>query len=244
MRTGNPQDTNNNANDFELVSVNGALYPLAAGGTQQSTLGAPGPENITSPIQRNALIPAFLLDASVPATSAPNRVRDLADTGPNKTNGTLQFRRRFTNNTGAPITRLRFRVVDITTFPAPGVATADLRVLTSVDTTAVVNDATTCGAESLPAPCTATVRGTTLEEPPAQANGGGLNSSVIVSNVTTAPINSMRGRSATVKLPRKGDATIELDAPLNNGASINVRFVLGVMQSGAFRFFVNVEALP
>ncbi|MDQ1522549.1 MAG: hypothetical protein QOE47_473, partial [Pyrinomonadaceae bacterium] len=41
--------------------------------------------------------------------------------------------------------------------------------------------------------------------------------------------------SVTVALP---------GGTLANGASINVRFLLGVMQDGQFRFLVNVEALP
>jgi len=31
---------------------------------------------------------------------------------------------------------------------------------------------------------------------------------------------------------------------LANGASINLRFALGVQQPGTFRFIVNIEALP
>ncbi len=105
--TGVPKDTEDNAADF--------------------TVGAPGPENITSPINRNAQIKASLLDPLVPSTSAPNRVRDPT---PDQANfapfGTLAIRRTFTNQTGAPVTRLRFRIVDITTFPSdPG--TADVR---------------------------------------------------------------------------------------------------------------------
>jgi hypothetical protein len=38
--------------------------------------------------------------------------------------------------------------------------------------------------------------------------------------------------------------TITLATPLANGASINVRFLLGIQQPGSFRFFVNVETLP
>ena len=39
--------------------------------------------------------------------------------------GTLSVRRRFTNQTGAAITRLRFRVVDITTLNSPGYSQVD-----------------------------------------------------------------------------------------------------------------------
>jgi hypothetical protein len=65
---------------------------------------------------------------------------------------------------------------------------------------------------------TANVEGTTLESP-AQPNGGGINSSLAAGTVLPA-------------------------APIAPGASINLRFLLGVQQGGSFRFFINVEALP
>jgi hypothetical protein len=61
------------------------------------------------------------------------------------------------------------------------------------------------------------VKGTSIEGPPTQMSGGGLNSTL------------------TVALP--GSA-------LAPNASINVQFVLGVQAGGRFRFLVNVEALP
>src|SRR3989442_1845150 len=99
-----PKDTDNNATDFYFVDTNGT----SAGGGQR--LGAPGPESLSSPFQRNSTIPAFLLDATVAQSSSPNRVRDFtSDPANNSTFGTLSIRRRFTNNTGADVTRLRFR---------------------------------------------------------------------------------------------------------------------------------------
>jgi hypothetical protein len=64
-----------------------------------------------------------------------------------------------------------------------------------------------------------TMTATTLETPPTQNSGGGLNSSLAVGTITLA-------------------------TPLQNGQSINVEFLLGVQQTGSFRFFLNVEALP
>jgi endonuclease G len=63
-----------------------------------------------------------------------------------------------------------------------------------------------------------TVLGTTLEMPPAQPMGGGNNSTLAA-------------------------GTITLNAPLADGASIDLQFVLGVYNGGAFRFYVNVEAV-
>ncbi|MFL6208006.1 MAG: Ig-like domain repeat protein [Pyrinomonadaceae bacterium] len=201
LTSGLPQDTGDNAADFVFVSTTGGSFS----GTQ-STLGAPGPENLASPLQRNATIKATLIDPQAASTATPNRVRDFTPVT-NGPSGTLTIRRKFTNNTGAPVTRLRFRVVDITTTPVPA-GTADFRVLTS--TTATV---TITGGSMV------TVQGLTLETPPAQTSGGGLNSTLAAGTVTVG-------------------------TPIANGASINVHFQLGVQQAGSFRFFINVEALP
>jgi hypothetical protein len=38
--------------------------------------------------------------------------------------------------------------------------------------------------------------------------------------------------------------TVTLTSPLQNGDSINVRWLLGVEQKGNFSFYVNIELLP
>jgi hypothetical protein len=237
---GNLVDTGNNATDFYFVDTNGT----SAGAGQR--LGAPGPENLASPIQRNAQIPASLIFPCVAASVAPNRVRDFTSDPPNNsTFGTLMIRRTFTNNTGSSITRLRFRVVDLTTFPAPS-GIADLRPRTSAASLGVANP---CGGGPV------NIEGTVLDEPPSQPNGGGFNSSMSVSSVDMAasgsgsganPRSGGKGRrgSITVVVPRTGEGSFDLDAPLTNGSSINVQFLLGIQQTGTFKFFINVEALP
>jgi hypothetical protein len=208
---GQPKDSNDNAADFVFVDTNATI----AGAGKR--LGAPGPENLTSPLERNS-IATLLLDTSVGASTAPNRVRDFtSDLANNSTFGTLDIRRRIQNNTGAAVTRLRFRVIDINTSPSsPGFA--DLRTRTSGSlVVSSIGDALTCSPSS--PPCTITVQGTTLEQPPSQTLGGAFNSSYSVETITLA-------------------------TPLANGASINVRFLLGIQQPGSFRFFVNVETLP
>ncbi|HYG10406.1 MAG TPA: hypothetical protein VD835_10695, partial [Pyrinomonadaceae bacterium] len=85
--------------------------------------------------------------------------------------GTLTLRRKFTNTTGITVTRLRFRVVDITTSGSPnpsGNPQADLRVLNSADASVETSGGTI------------TVKGTVVEQPPTQDLGGGLNSSLTV----------------------------------------------------------------
>ena len=203
-----PKDTNNNAADFVFVDTNGT----SAGAGQR--LGAPGPENLSSPIQRNASFAVNLLDPCVGGASPPNRVRDFTSDPPNNsTFGTLDIRRTVVNNTGGNVTRLRWRVIDLTTFPAPS-GIADLRPRTSTAVVVTV-DRPPCGSGT----SNVTVQGTTLEQPPSQLNGGGFNSSM-------------------------GSNTVTLATPLANGASLDVRFLLGIQQTGSFKFYVNVEALP
>ncbi len=221
------QDTDDNSVDFVFVDTNGT----SAGAGQR--LGGPGPENLSSPTISDEFFLVNLLDNSVAKHAAPNRQRDggafCAPPNPvvppcvpaqNSTFGTIAFRRRFTNGTGLPVTRLRFRVVDQTTFPAVS-GVADLRNLTSAPIViAAINDPITCGSKNPPetAPCSVTVEGTTLESPPSQPNGSAYNSSMSV-------------------------GVISLGTPLDPGVSVNVQFVLGIQQTGLYRFYVSIEAL-
>jgi len=207
---GLPRNTNNNAADFYFTN------PTGNGAGAGQRIGAPGPENLSSPIQHNADMPVLNLDGTTSSASAPNRVRDFtSDPANNSTFGTLDIRRRLVNATGFPVTRLRFRIVDISTFSAPS-GIADLRARTSTDVVVNgVNDESTCLGV---APCDVTVLGTTLEQPPAQNLGGGFNSSLSSDSVTLA-------------------------TPLAPGDSINVHFLLGIQQTGSFKFYINIELL-
>lgn len=213
-----PQDTDNNAADFQLVSVTGASFN-ATPTPIISILGAPNPENLGSPVERSAVEFNGLVDTTASQNGGENRVRFATCGLPNgpvcpdqagvAANGYLSIRRRITNNSGAAVTRLRFRIMDISTLNSPGAGPgqADLRALTSGPVTVTI------------AGNPVTVLGTTLETPPTQALGGGVNSTL-------------------------GVGTITLGSPLANGASANVQFMLGVQQSGNFRFWVTVDALP
>jgi hypothetical protein len=167
-----PQDTNNNAADFVLLSV--TAEPFAEAGPTR--LGAPGPYNRSSPIERNALLPASRLDPTQPNTAEPNRVRN-HNPVPNGTFGTLSNQHRIVNNTGAPVTRLRLRVYILTTLNSPGYTPggpqADVRLLSSTGVVTRTDGSTVV-----------TVNGVTLEEPPQQPNGGGYNSTVRAATIT------------------------------------------------------------
>ncbi|HLL16519.1 MAG TPA: lamin tail domain-containing protein [Pyrinomonadaceae bacterium] len=226
LRSGLPKDTNDNDADFDSVDTNGTELCDSTTNFACRRLGAPGPENTSSPIQRNANIKASLIDpqctgmAVNPVLPSACRFERRTEMGGSPTSfGTLSIRRRFTNSTGATVTRLRFRIVDITNFPegelGNGSGRADLRAISSSTVTAF------CQSESgifhqcsdNPGPTTEIV-GTTLEtDEHGQENGGGFNS--------------------TLTLPNQ----------LADGAGINLQFTLGVEANGFFRFFVNVEAL-
>jgi hypothetical protein len=209
LTTGWHKDTQNNQADFVLVAVDGAIHNGRA-----ATLGAPGPENSESPVQRNGtMLRPGLIEPQVGPTVAPNRVRDknpytdtLSGTGEYPL-GTMAIRRAYTNNTGEPITRLRFRIVDITAGTPTTAGTADVRAIT-----APASQSVTTSRGPL------TIVGTTLELPPDQAQGGGINSTLSVE-------------------------TINLPAPLNSGETVYIEWLLGVKQIGNFRFYVNIEGL-
>jgi photosystem II stability/assembly factor-like uncharacterized protein len=154
-----PQDTDDNAADFNFVSTTSGSF-----NTIPSILGAPGPENLLSPIARNNTIAASLIDPTAPRLAAPNFVR--VGSG---NSGTISIRRQFTNQTGAPVTRLRFRIIDITTLGSTVITPpqAQLRLADSGDETVSTNFGTV------------TVKGTGLEYP-TQSYSGGLNTSMNV----------------------------------------------------------------
>jgi Bacterial pre-peptidase C-terminal domain len=206
--TSGVADTGNNAVDFYFVDTNGT----SAGAGQR--LGSPGPENLASPIQRNASFQVFIPDPCVSGSLPPNQIRDLTSVpAQNSTFGTIELRRSIVNNTGANVTRLRFRVTQQTTFPAPS-GTADLRTRTTADTTDNFSNSP-CGTGT----SVITVLGTTLEQPPSQPNGGAFNGTFSVGTVT-------------------------LGTPIPPGNAVIVRFLWGVQQTGKFRVGLNIEVLP
>ncbi|WP_175526107.1 choice-of-anchor D domain-containing protein [Paracidovorax konjaci] len=211
---GFPQDTGDNAADFQLVDTQGRMLDGVA-----AVLGAPGPQRghtmtafttTASPMHGLQTFTSAAIDAGVGATAAPNEVRD-ATPVTNGSEGTLKIRRRYTNNGSQPIIALRYRVVDLSTYTggAPPAGQSDLRLLGSPVQTITLSDATQVTTAAL-----------AVQTPPAQAMGGGVNTSVADSAVTTT-------------------------APLAVGASRTVEFNLGVNTAGTlpYRFTVIAEAL-
>ena len=196
-----PRDTDSNGSDFRVVSVDAhASIPFAS-------LGAPGPENLSSPLSGFGTFGVDPVSSCTGVTlnDPPNRIR----TGSGG-NGTLAIRRKLTNQTGGSITRLRARINDITTVPAPNPAIADLR-------------ATSSSTSTVTEPCSGnpvTIQGLTLETPPAQANGGGYNSSLSLEAVSNS-------------------------TPIANAGTIYVEFLLNISDAGDFYgLCATLETLP
>ncbi|MET0650417.1 MAG: lamin tail domain-containing protein, partial [Pyrinomonadaceae bacterium] len=169
---GTPKETNDNATDFVCVCASGPGGGPAAG----LTLGAAGPENLSSPlkgrVQGAPTVTFGPVSTMFAPSSAPNIVREtVSDPANNATYGLIKFRVEVTNKTGQNITSIRFRVADLTTYPAPA-GTADLRPRTSGAT----------GAQVKPG-VMMTVQGTTLEQS-FQQYGGGFNSTLSAVTVT------------------------------------------------------------
>lgn len=222
---GLPQDTDNNANDFVLVSVTGNAHP---GITAPPVLGAPGPQSRTSPRSySNAQFPGSLVEPAADKAVPPNRVR--VGSGDS---GTLSIRRTITNNANESFNYLRFRVIDITTLNSPNTLgdQSELRLITSGDAESFINSQ---GRSVV-------IKGTILEydsalpplpfkdeapgsnfvsgSEPQQPNGGGLNSTVY--------------------------ANLGEDAPIVPGETVDVQFLLNVVHGGLYRFYVYVEGVP
>jgi Lamin Tail Domain len=170
-----PVDTNNNLNDFELVSTT-ENSPTGA------RLGSPGPENLASPIENNTLVPAALLDTAAVVNAEPNRGRN-ATAIANFPAGTLTLRRRVTNNTGAAITVLRLRVVILPAGATRSFAGAARTAFAGDEPGEGVNIhiVSTAGETAVPTSGgPVNTAGTTIDSPLSPLSSGGYNTSVVV----------------------------------------------------------------
>lgn len=204
MITGVPKDTDDNAIDFVSLDTSGTLTGLG----QQ--LGDPSPHTMASPLRRSQIVVTAI--PATPSTVRDNRPFTWNISGGGSLSfpiGVLSVAKRFTNNTGQAVTRLRVRIVNMTTFP-PVAGVADMR---AIDATGTVTD-------SAGNTIVAGLKPTLLELPQIQPNGGGLNATLMLD---------------TTGLP---------GGNLGVGATVDVHLLLGVVQTGSFRFFIMMEALP
>ena len=115
------------------------------------------------------------------------------------------MRRRFKNNTGQTLTRLRFRVTDV--------QTSNGRVIYGNQAELRVIDAQLVGLGG-------TGLTATTVEAPAQPGGGGVNTGLLVGG------------------------TLTLAQPLQNGQTVDVEFLLGVVKDGKYQYIITIEAAP
>jgi autotransporter-associated beta strand protein len=167
--SGRHADTGDNRADFTLVTTDPNLFDNGA-------LGSPGPENRTGLVSRNG---GFSVTVPPGVTSSVRRTTAVT----NGALGTLSLRRRFTNNTGQALSKLRFRVADLSTWNGRQVfgSQAELRVL----------DATLEGLSGLKA--------TKLESTPAQPHGGGINAGLLIDGALTLSSPLGPGQSVDVE---------------------------------------------
>lgn len=207
--TGAPQFTGNDLSDFALVRPEA---DNTAGSVLTAYEGSPGPHDSGSPTIGNAGLGIGLLSGTNPSAQ-PNQ--QVVSGGPTPAaSRTLYLRRVITNDSGAEIDSLRFRVSQITTgsTPAPPSTQAILRVVSDSNTSVSYNGTTyTLAPMTLDAPASS------------NTDGGGLNSSL------------------TVSLPASTSCTDVSGDCLLAGQSIDVEFELGVQQGGSFQFYFNAE---
>jgi autotransporter-associated beta strand protein len=169
--SGRPADTGDNRADLTLVATDPNLVSNGA-----AALGAPGPENRTGLVSRNG---GFSVTVPTGVTSSVRRNTAVT----NGTLGTLSLRRRFTNNTGQALSKLRFRVADLSTWNSRQIfgGQAELRVL----------DATLEGLTGLKA--------TKLAATPSQSSGGGINAGLLIDGALTLSSPLASGQSVDVE---------------------------------------------
>ena len=236
FETSGLRDSNDNARDFVVVSVNGKV------GASVARLGAPGPENLSSPPLNFDNTPLLAKtntkngekanpektnlngETVAPPVNVFHRptLRDREATGAGKGVGTMTLRCRLVNITDRPITRLNFRIDGISNVPTAALVDqnsaliADVRMLPRPKNEEKDAGATNAGATNLNTSLKNEPKlwEASLDEPPAQPLGGGFNSSV------------------SVQLPKDG---------LAPGAAGDVDFVLGVERSGRYRVVLDSE---
>lgn len=224
--TGVPQDTNTDATDFNLVSISSPQSTVdgtGVGPLNGARLGAPGPRNSSSPIQRNSLV-AFSVPAGItnPAAKYASTSTNFNNAAANSSGGQLSLRRTVTNNTGATVTQLRFRLVG-GTLGSNTAGVADLRAISSK-------------APSTPftAPGGVIVNGLRLEAPSDGAGqGGGVNSSWATVDLTTTALILANGTAGTPGGLKAGEA-----------ATFEFLFAINSPGNGNYRFAIDAELLP
>ncbi len=193
-------------------------------------LGAPGPENLSSPVQRNSQLAAGNIDPSVGSSNAPNRVRDFTSRPAKQ----LDLRHAadsqddheqhggYRHAAALP----RHRPDDVPC--ALGLrrpARAHFELTPSVPAVVTISGTNAACPANI-----CTVQQTTLEQPPAQPNGGAFNSTLSVGSVTLAerrPGRRLGQRPVPARHPADGHVQVlhqHRDVPLRRARRrVNLR---------------------
>ena len=205
-------DTGVNADDFLFVAPDAGTYSGVV-----AALGGPSPERSSSePGWTNAQVTMGLVWPPTGQNGTFNRATIAAGGGDPTA---LEFRRRFTNNTGQPLSFLRFKVTTLTTKNSPVLAAvqADIRPVTSGPGSVVLNFPDLTSTSVKPVILQHDVMyqtfGTTKPE-------GGLNSTLV------------------------SDLSVLSGGVLGGGLSIDLNFKVFIHKGGSFAYWVVPEAKP
>ncbi|BCM92544.1 hypothetical protein IAD21_04426 [Abditibacteriota bacterium] len=224
LESGLPQDSGTDTSDFNLVDITSTSSTVDGTGVGLLTaarLGAPGPQNTLSPIQRNVGIAISSINIpgnGLAGTAVTPEARYVSKNSTIDPKGRLSLRRAIKNNTLTTVTQMRFRIVAITAGTSTTGGVADVRPISSGGVRYYASDGSTIMQAAWPlvlekpslpneAPLTATSGST--------GKGGGLNSSW----------------------------TVAIPGGLAPGASVGVEFLFGIVTDGQYRIVVDTELL-
>ncbi|BCM88663.1 hypothetical protein IAD21_00504 [Abditibacteriota bacterium] len=226
IESGTPAYTGTDSNDFNLVDISSGVSTVDGRGVGPMTgarLGAPGPQNLSSPVQRNldiAITPINIPGNGLAGTAVTPEARYVSKNSTIDPKGRLSLRRSITNNTGTTVTSMRFRIVAITAGTSTTSGVADIRAISSGGVRYYASNGSTILQAAWPVVLEKPSSPTEAPLTAASGNtgkGGGLNS------------------SWTVALP---------GGSLAPGASVGVEFLFGIVTDGNYRVVVDTELLP
>ncbi|BCM92545.1 hypothetical protein IAD21_04427 [Abditibacteriota bacterium] len=138
LESGLPADTDTDSSDFNLVDISSTSSTVDVSGVGLLTgarLGAPGPQNLASPIQRNtsiAITPISIPGNGLAGTAVTPEARYVSKNSTIDPKGRLSLRYNIKNkSTTTTVTSMRFRIVAITAGTSSTAGVADIRAISS-----------------------------------------------------------------------------------------------------------------
>ncbi|BCM88819.1 extracellular exo-alpha-L-arabinofuranosidase [Abditibacteriota bacterium] len=226
LESGLPQDSDNDSSDFNLVdttNTNSTTNGTGVGALAGARLGAPGPQNLLSPIQRNMGVDMSSINIpgnSLPGTSVTPEARYVSKNSTIDPKGRLSLRRTIKNNTGSAVTQMRFRIVAITAGNSTTAGVADVRAISSGGVRYYASNGATILQAAWPL---------VLEKPSSP------NEAPLTASSGSGGKGGGLGSTWVVALP---------GGSLAQGASVGVEFLFGIVTDGNYRVVVDTELLP